>query len=171
MGYLLTICCQTWIVLLQQRTMRHLVVTLSHYWSSHINIQLFLSFAAIFKATDNTTVGSNITLPCKNETNGEFFGVIWKHIFADGLVVEAFAYYVDTGYSVHKSIVDRSKLVNGTSLRIQNIRISDGGPYSCSIIYFKRDPDSQSVIPVARIKSEIDLVIVGMLKNLFFSIP
>eukprot|EP00112_Aurelia_sp_Birch-Aquarium-sp1_P001748 Seg1190.1 transcript_id=Seg1190.1/GoldUCD/mRNA.D3Y31 product="Tyrosine kinase receptor Cad96Ca" protein_id=Seg1190.1/GoldUCD/D3Y31 len=92
---------------------------------------LFVFAAAVNSIFHNTVYveeGGSFTLPCKNETPGPFFGIIWK------TKIELYGYLSDTGYNVDDSIFQRSKLV-GTDLKIDKARRSDEGKYECNLFF------------------------------------
>ena len=94
--------------------------------------------------------GGSFTLPCKNETPGSFFGIIWK------AKDELYEYLSDTGLNIDPSIVKRSELVKGTNLKIYKARRSDEGNYECNLLFH----DKSIGFPRVMVQSIIKVIVV-----------
>ena len=92
-------------------------------------------------------------MPCKNDTPGAFYGIVWK------TRVELYTLLETIGYKVHPKVFRRSRLVEDTSLQIDNTRLDDAGIYECNLI-FVRNPGE---LPRVMMGSRVDVVVFGKL--------
>ena len=102
--------------------------------------------------------GEQFTLPCKNETPGNYYGIIWK------TTVELYAHLPRTGLKIDKKIYDRSRLVKETSLQIDNAKLDDAGTYECNLIYVPKRIN----FPYVVVPSLITVVVFGMLLDYYY---
>ncbi len=100
-------------------------------------------------------LGGTAILPCRNETPGSFYGVVWKSTaYPD--VSSIYDYIWDTGLNIDDRIATRSTLVKDTSLQLSRVEISDSGLYDCHLIYTAPAGGIKAIL-----KSKITLVVSG----------
>ena len=106
----------------------------------------------------NVNEGESLTLPCKNETPGSYYGIIWKSR------VELYAQLPRTGLKINKKIAGRSRLVEETSLQIDDVNVKDAGIYECNLIFLPKERP----FPHVRVPSLILVVVFGMFTSYCF---
>ena len=95
--------------------------------------------------------GEQFTVPCKNHTPGSYFGIIWKE------KDEIYAQLPTTGLKIHRRIFTRSRLVNETSLQIDDATLDDAGVYECNLIYIPMEINFPHVV----VPSLITVIVFG----------
>ena len=98
---------------------------------------LYTSKTICFSFTEDIVYvneGETFTLPCKNQTKGSFYGIVWKTT-AVPHKSSLYSYDHDSGYNVEETIDGRSQLLKQTYLQIRQARSSDTGLYECNLLY------------------------------------
>ena len=104
--------------------------------------------------------GERFTVPCKNQTPGEFFGLVWK------TKIDLYIYLTTTGISIDDVIYKRSRLVKETALQVDNARVSDTGSYECNLLYKPKDGG----FPHVMLASKVQIIVFGKFLCYYYSI-
>ena len=87
--------------------------------------------------------GSPLTLHCKNVTRGSFQYVVWVTNANSPIKYTVFRYDRLGKVDIDPKFTNRIRRVNGTSIEIQNSRLTDSGGWECNLVFSYSDSNGR----------------------------